>query len=136
MLDGVGVSYALESGNRIKLTEVNSLAAKADFEGDRIGLGNYRTSDELSDGFSFKTVEYFTFDYESDFLNLSTDVEESLNNGEEIGLNIELAYKKSFNDTFIMALLFGESYEDKFEDGRYLEVSSGGLSVNMVWMFL
>lgn len=135
MLDGVGVSYALESGNRIQLTEVNSLAAEADYDGTRIGLGIYRTSDELSDGFSFKTLEYFTFDYESDYLNLSTDSTDTLNNGDVTGLNFELVYKKSFNDTSIMLVLFGEFYEDKFEDGRALEVSTGGLSANMEWMF-
>jgi len=135
MLDGVGLSYALESGNRIQLTEVNSLAAQADYEGTRIGLGIYRTSDELGDGFSFKTLEYFIFDYESDYLNLSTDATDTLNNGDVTGLNFEMVYKKSFNDTSVMLVLFGEFYEDKFEDGRALEVSTGGLSANMEWMF-
>lgn len=135
MLDGMGVSYAIESGNRIQLTEVNSLAAEADYEGARIGLGVYRTSDELSDGFSVKTFEYFTFDYESDYLNLSTDSTDTLKDGDVTGLNFEMVYKKSFNDTSVMLVLFGEFYEDKFEDGRALEVSTGGLSANMEWMF-
>ena len=135
IFDGVGVSYALESGNRIQLTEVNSLAAEADYEGTRIGLGIYRTSDELADGFSVKTLEYFTFDYESDYLNLSTDSTDTLKDGDVTGLNFEIVYKKSFNDTSIMLVLFGEFYEDKFEDGRALEVSTGGLSANMEWMF-
>ena len=34
-----------------------------------------------------------------------------------------------------MLMLFGEFYEDKFEYGRALEVSTGGLSANMEWMF-
>ncbi len=135
MLDGLGLSYALESGNRIQLTEVNSLAAEADYDGTRIGLGVYRTSDELSDGFSIKTFEYFTFDYESDFLDLSTDSTTTLNNGEVVGVNFEIVYKKSFSDMSAMVMLFGEIYEDKFEDGRALEVSTGGLSANMEWMF-
>ncbi len=42
-------------------------------------------------------VPLSSFDYESDFVNLSTDATETLNNGEVIGLNFEIVYKKSFS---------------------------------------
>ncbi len=135
LVKGTGVTYALESGNRIQLTEINSLAAMADYDGTRIGLGIYRTTDELGEGFFWKTLEFFRFTYESDYYNLSTNNTDTLTDGDVLGWNFELAYKKSFNNKSVILMLFGEVYEDKFEDGRSLAVSTGGLSANMEWAF-
>ncbi len=135
LVKGTGITYAIESGNRIQLTDINSLAAMADYDGTRIGLGIYRTTDELKEGFSWKTLELFRFTYESDFLNLSTNSTDTLTDGDVTGWNLELAYKKSFDNKSVIFMLYGEVYEDKFADGRSLAVSTGGLSANMEWAF-
>jgi len=135
LLKGTGVTYAIESGNRIQLTDINSLAAMADYDGTRIGLGIYRTMDELTEGFSWKTLEVFRFTYESDYFNLSTNNTDTLTDGDVTGWNFELAYKKSFDNKSVIFMLYGEVYEDKFADGRSLAVSTGGLSANMEWAF-
>ena len=135
VLKGTGVTYAIESGNRIQLTDINSLAAMADYDGTRIGLGIYRTTDELGEGFSWKTLEFFRFTYESDYFNLSTNSTDTLTDGDVTGWNFELAYKKSFDNKSLILMLYGEVYEDKFADGRSLAVSTGGLSANMEWAF-
>lgn len=135
LLDGLGMSVAFESGNRIQLTAVNALAAKASYEGSRFGLGVYRTTDELLDGFSVKTFEIYNFDYNSDYFNLSTQATDKIQDGTIAGLNLEVAYKKTFSDTSIMLMMFGDFYEETFLDGRGFEVSTGGVSANMEWMF-
>jgi len=135
LIKGLGVTYALETGHRIQLTDINSLAARANYDGARTGLGIYRTSDELGEGFSWKTLEVFKYSYESDYDDLSSNSNKTLNDGDISGWNFELAYKKTFTNKSIIVMLFGEIYEDKFADGRALEVSTGGLSANMAWTY-
>ncbi len=135
LIDGIGFTYALETGHRIQLIDIHSLAAKADYEGDRMGLGIYRTSDEIGEGFSWKTLEVFKYSYESDYNDLSSSTTKTLNNGNISGWNFELVYKKSFTNKSLLLMLFGEVYDDKFADGRSVAISTGGMSANMEWMF-